>query len=465
MKDYYYILGIDKTATTEQIKHAYRKLSLKFHPDKNDGDKFFEDRFKQIQEAYETLSNPDKRKTYDSSNSYSKFNHASDAEEQLKKEFEKELNKRKKEFEEEIIKKDKKHREEVENLKQRKNRKNSIRSKYWYTISAILIVGITFFFRYNLQHNEASPMFDSAAATTTSIASLVDTKPSIIDSKNGILYEADISNSFSYATFTDTQKLAIETFLNLRSNINSRYKFIPETFFDKSVLMLAREKWGFGKDFHPYYQQGDFNNDGYGDFAIALFETENDTNSKNVILVFNGTKNKTYEINYEEYLNLNNELFIYNNANNLYYGIMETDIGGVFIPTSHGYVVEKEIKTDSLKEIDDLEKISFGDFKIKEDYECAIESGELHIDEIVKGKFKFKLKVSNRSGYEGNIEGVAAFIDKNEAIFKDANHCNLTFQFQNSEIKIVENDCMNYHGAGICFNGTYDNKTKNDYGK
>lgn len=65
MKDYYYILGIKENSSNEEIKKAYRKLSLKFHPDKNDGDSFFEERFKEIQEAYETLSNSNKRNNYD----------------------------------------------------------------------------------------------------------------------------------------------------------------------------------------------------------------------------------------------------------------------------------------------------------------------------------------------------------------------------------------------------------------
>ncbi len=65
MKDYYYILGITTVSTTEQVKKAYKKLALKFHPDKNDGDKYFEDKFKEIQEAYEVLSVPGKRKAYD----------------------------------------------------------------------------------------------------------------------------------------------------------------------------------------------------------------------------------------------------------------------------------------------------------------------------------------------------------------------------------------------------------------
>ncbi len=67
MKDYYYILGIKKETNADDIKSAYRKLSKKFHPDVNNGDKFFEERFKEIQEAYETLSNIDKRKLYDES--------------------------------------------------------------------------------------------------------------------------------------------------------------------------------------------------------------------------------------------------------------------------------------------------------------------------------------------------------------------------------------------------------------
>lgn len=66
MKDYYYILGLQQNASEEDIKKAYRKLSLKFHPDKNDGDEFFSERFREINEAYEILKNPTSRKNYDS---------------------------------------------------------------------------------------------------------------------------------------------------------------------------------------------------------------------------------------------------------------------------------------------------------------------------------------------------------------------------------------------------------------
>lgn len=69
MKDFYYILGIPQTASAEDIKKAYRKLSQKFHPDKNDGDPFFAERFQEIKEAYNTLIEPAKRTIYDADKS------------------------------------------------------------------------------------------------------------------------------------------------------------------------------------------------------------------------------------------------------------------------------------------------------------------------------------------------------------------------------------------------------------
>jgi molecular chaperone DnaJ len=64
-KDYYQLLGLGRNAETDEIKKAYRKLAMQYHPDKNPGDKEAEEKFKEIGEAYSVLSDPQKRRQYD----------------------------------------------------------------------------------------------------------------------------------------------------------------------------------------------------------------------------------------------------------------------------------------------------------------------------------------------------------------------------------------------------------------
>src|SRR3954463_1395568 len=69
-RDYYEILSVSKSASQDEIKKAYRKVAMQFHPDRNPGDKSAEEKFKEAAEAYEVLSDQDKRAQYD------RFGHA-----------------------------------------------------------------------------------------------------------------------------------------------------------------------------------------------------------------------------------------------------------------------------------------------------------------------------------------------------------------------------------------------------
>src|SRR5947208_14863328 len=69
-RDYYEVLGVERTAAAEEIKRAYRKLAVKFHPDKNPDDPHAEEKFKELGEAYDVLMDPEKRAAYD------RFGHA-----------------------------------------------------------------------------------------------------------------------------------------------------------------------------------------------------------------------------------------------------------------------------------------------------------------------------------------------------------------------------------------------------
>src|SRR6202049_3927791 len=71
-RDYYEVLGVQRDCTPEQLKVAYRKLAMEFHPDRNNGDKAAEEKFKEVGEAYSVLSDPQKRQRYDA------FGHVAD---------------------------------------------------------------------------------------------------------------------------------------------------------------------------------------------------------------------------------------------------------------------------------------------------------------------------------------------------------------------------------------------------
>ena len=150
LKNYYQILGLENNASKDQIKKAYRICAAKFHPDKHNGDKFFEERFKEILEAYEILSDDNKRKNYDTKwqNAYSQdsssFNqnsyNKSDNDLNIKRER---REKEKRDYEERLkaenAKREKDRKEREEEQKRREQEIKEKKSKIFYTSKKISV--------------------------------------------------------------------------------------------------------------------------------------------------------------------------------------------------------------------------------------------------------------------------------------------------------------------------------------
>lgn len=214
-KDYYKTLGVQPNANLESIKTAYRKLSKKFHPDVNNGDKFFEEKFKEIQEAYEILGDTSKRKQYDykrtnfknpnNSNNY-------EYEDNLRRK-EEELRKQKEEFKkwEDSLRK----KEEI--LSEKEKHKVKQVNKPLYVILIFLIVILSLTLIYFTVDNKKSNILRATSnrlptdTTTVTVGNIDNVKqplaqtevikgePSLFDSKEDLHESSQVENN-NYST-------------------------------------------------------------------------------------------------------------------------------------------------------------------------------------------------------------------------------------------------------------------------
>lgn len=179
MKNYYQTLGVERNASSDDIKLAYRKLAQKFHPDKNNGDKFFEERFKEIQEAYEILSDLYEKGKYDTNYDYffnrqSKSNWSQSRHKEPKYEAPKPDPEkvRKEKEEQEKRNKEKAENERITNIK--KNTELAFEDKAWIFLGNWFIipgaVGLWMFFKYR---NEGYTKKSNAVCSLTLISFVV----------------------------------------------------------------------------------------------------------------------------------------------------------------------------------------------------------------------------------------------------------------------------------------------------
>ena len=156
--NHYQILGIKRKANTLEIKQAYRKLAVKFHPDKNSGDKYFEERFKEIQDSYEVLSNSLKKSEYD--RIYDSFfinnqkeNYNQSTKSNYRESKTKQNNKYESQKENEKKAREQAEKNRVKNIK--KNEKLVFEDKAWIFVGNLifpfLIIGLFMFIKYRFE--------------------------------------------------------------------------------------------------------------------------------------------------------------------------------------------------------------------------------------------------------------------------------------------------------------------------
>tara|TARA_Y100000815_G_scaffold257754_1_gene266592 strand:+ start:211 stop:783 length:573 start_codon:yes stop_codon:yes gene_type:complete len=143
IKNHYQILGISRNADNKEIKQAYKKLAVKFHPDKNNGDKFFEERFKEIQESYEVLINTQKKneydRLYDSFYSNKQKNYQSQSQSTHKNTSTSYSNQKEEERKQKEKKKEEDEKRRVSNIK--KNAELAFEDKAWIFVANFTVIG------------------------------------------------------------------------------------------------------------------------------------------------------------------------------------------------------------------------------------------------------------------------------------------------------------------------------------
>ena len=143
IKNHYQILGISRNADSKEIKKAYKKLAVQFHPDKNSGDKYFEERFKEIQESYEILTNQQKKseydRLYDSFYSNKQKDNHSQSQSTYKNTSTHYSNQKEEERKQEEKKKEEAEKRRVSNIK--KNAELAFEDKAWIFVANFTVIG------------------------------------------------------------------------------------------------------------------------------------------------------------------------------------------------------------------------------------------------------------------------------------------------------------------------------------